>query len=76
MHNLNSVTIGIRNVNTKSGLEKILLEQVNFYLKEGVDVVIYTSKHDKTIASTGVNIVKIMRIPFVGEYFQRLFFAK
>ena len=76
MHNIKSVAIGIRNVNTKSGLGKILLEQVTDYLARGVDVVIYTSKYDKQIARTGVKIVKIMRIPFVGEYYQRLLFAK
>lgn len=76
MNKINSVAIGIRNINTKSGLGKIVLEQVNYFLSQGITIDIYTSKYDKLIAKTGVNIIKIPRIPFVGEYYQRLLFAK
>ena len=76
MTNIRSVAIGIRNINTKSGLGKILLEQVNYYLSQGIDVTIYTSKYDDTIKASEVKIVKIPRIPLVGEYYQRLLFAK
>ncbi len=76
MDKIRSVAIGIRNVNTKSGLGKIILEQVHYYLKNNIDITIYTSKYDQTIKESGVKIIKIPRIPLIGEYYQRLFFAK
>ena len=76
MHPIRSVAIGVRNINTKSGLGKIVLEQIQYYLKQGVAVDIYTHKYDENIKNTGVNIVKIFKVPFVNEYLQRLLFAK
>ncbi len=76
MDRIQSVAIGIRNINTKSGLGKIVLEQIKHYLKDGISITIYTSKYDKMIKDTGVRIVKIPRIPLIGEYYQRLFFAR
>lgn len=76
MNSIKSVAIGIRNINTKSGLGKIVLEQVKYYLANNIKIDIYTSKYDQTIKETGVNIIKISRIPFLNEYYQRLFFAK
>jgi len=76
MHKTNTIAIGIRNINTKSGLGKIVLEQVNHFLAQNIQVDIYTSKHDKLITQTDANIIKVPRIPLIGEYFQRLLFSK
>ena len=76
MTDVRSVAIGIRNINTKSGLGKIVLEQVDYYLSQGIDVTIYTSKHDAAIRERKVKVVKIPRVPLIGEYYQRLLFSK
>jgi len=74
--NIKTVAIGIRNINTKSGLGKIVLEQIRSYLQKGIAVDIYTTKYDDIAAKSGANFIKIIKIPLVNEYYKRLFFAK
>ena len=76
MNKIAAVAIGVRNVNTKSGLGKIILEQIKYFKGVGIEVDIYAHKVDKNIQNIGANIIKINKIPFFNEYYQRLFFAK
>ncbi len=76
MTNIKSIAIGIRNINIKSGLGKIVYEQILHFQNQGIKVDIYTHKCDSIIKKSGAKIFKIFKIPFVNEFYQRLFFAK
>jgi UDP-glucose:(heptosyl)LPS alpha-1,3-glucosyltransferase len=75
MNTIKSIAIGLRNINTKSGLGKIVYEQIKYYQNQGIRVDIYTHKCDDIIKKSGAKIFKIIKIPFVNEYHRRLFFA-
>ena len=76
MTNINSIAIGIRNINIKSGLGKIVYEQILHFQNQGIKVDVYTHKYDPIIKKSGAKIFKIFKIPFVNEFYQRLLFAK
>lgn len=76
MNTIKSIAIGLRNINTKSGLGKIVYEQIKYYQNQGIRVDIYTHKCDDIIKKSGAKIFKIIKIPFINEYYRRLFFAK
>jgi UDP-glucose:(heptosyl)LPS alpha-1,3-glucosyltransferase len=76
MTNINSIAIGIRNINIKSGLGKIVYEQILHFQNQGIKVDIYTHKYDPIIKKSGAKIFKIFKVPFVNEFYQRLLFAK
>jgi UDP-glucose:(heptosyl)LPS alpha-1,3-glucosyltransferase len=76
MANVRSIAIGIRNINIKSGLGKIVYEQILHFQNQGIKVDIYTHKYDPIIKKSGAKIFKIFKVPFVNEFYQRLLFAK
>ncbi|RLA75174.1 MAG: hypothetical protein DRG11_02380 [Epsilonproteobacteria bacterium] len=75
-NSFNSIAIGIRKINTKSGLGKIVLEQAKYCIKHGISLDIYTHKADNNIKKLAVSIVKIFKIPFLNNYYQRYMFSK
>lgn len=69
------IAIGIRRINTKSGLGKIVLEQIKFCLQNNIFLDIYSHKVDDNIKSLNINVIKIIKIPFIGAYNQRCLFS-
>jgi UDP-glucose:(heptosyl)LPS alpha-1,3-glucosyltransferase len=75
MNNKSKVAIAIRNINTKSGLGKIILEQIKYLNSIGIIPDIYAIKSDVNIRKLDVNFIKMYNIPFISKYLKRLLFS-
>jgi len=71
---LKNVAIVVRNLNTKSGLGKIIEYQINLFrdLKYRVELIV--QKSDGKLDNK-VEVIKVTKFPF-GKYWSRYFFAK